>query len=109
MECAPGEAGAELSMDVRIEQMVTLENKYPASTTMEYIADRITLDEGLCNGKPTIRGKRITVQTVLEFLSAGDSVEDILRQYPSLEEEDIRACLRFVAELMKHNYVIKPI
>ena len=70
---------------------------------MEYIADRITLDEGLCNGKPTIRGKRITVQTVLEFLSAGDSVEDILRQYPSLEEEDIRACLRFVAVQTKRN------
>jgi uncharacterized protein (DUF433 family) len=46
---------------------------------LRYIADRITVDENLCNGKPTIRGKRITVQTVLEFLGAGESSEEILR------------------------------
>ena len=62
---------------------------------MEYITDRITIDEQLCNGKTTIRGKRITVQTVLEFLAAGESTDEILRQYPSLEREDIAACLRF--------------
>jgi len=62
---------------------------------MEYIADRITIDDNLCNGKPTIRGKRITVQTVLEFLSAGENQEEILRQYPSLEMADIAACLKF--------------
>lgn len=55
--------------------------------------NRITIDSAICNGKPTIRGKRITVQTILEFLSAGESREEILRQYPSLEEEDIDACL----------------
>lgn len=76
---------------------------------MEYIIDRITIDDALCNGKPVIRGKRITVQTILEFLSAGERVEDILRQYPSLEEEDIRACLQFAAELLKRNYIIQPI
>ena len=62
---------------------------------MECIADRITIDDNLCNGKPTIRGKRITVQTVLEFLSAGENQEEILRQYPSLEMSDIAACLKF--------------
>ncbi len=66
---------------------------------MEYIFDRITIDSNLCNGKPTIRGKRITVQTILEFLSAGESVEEILRQYPSLESADIKACLQFASEL----------
>jgi uncharacterized protein (DUF433 family) len=45
---------------------------------MEYIAERITIDDNICNGRPTVRGTRITVQTVLEFLSAGDSAEDIL-------------------------------
>ncbi|MBK7871086.1 MAG: DUF433 domain-containing protein [Saprospiraceae bacterium] len=62
---------------------------------MEYLADRITIDEGLCNGKPTIRGMRVTVQTILEFLKAGDSKEDILYQYPMLEPEDIDASLHF--------------
>ena len=66
---------------------------------MNYIAERITIDEKICSGKPTIRGKRITVQTVLEFLSAGESVEEILRQYPSLEREDITACLKFAKDV----------
>jgi len=69
--------------------------------------ERITIDPAICNGKPTIRGKRITVQTVLEFLAAGDSAEEILRQYPSLEPEDIRACLQAAAGLMQHPFVIK--
>jgi uncharacterized protein (DUF433 family) len=58
---------------------------------------RITIDPEVCNGRPTIRGKRITAQTVLEFLSAGESREEILRQYPSLESEDIDAGLAFAA------------
>jgi uncharacterized protein (DUF433 family) len=74
---------------------------------MKYVAERITIDEEICGGKPTIRGKRITVQTVLEFLSAGESIEEVLNQYPSLEREDITACLEFATELMNRNYVIK--
>ncbi|MBK6539174.1 MAG: DUF433 domain-containing protein [Ignavibacteria bacterium] len=70
---------------------------------------RITIDEKNLNGKPAIRGKRISVQTILEFLSAGESFEEILNQYPSLELEDIKACLRFASELMNRNYVIKPV
>ncbi|RIH62953.1 DUF433 domain-containing protein [Mariniphaga sediminis] len=76
---------------------------------MEYISDRITIDEKICNGKPTIRGSRITVQTLLEFLSAGDSPDDILKQYPSLELEDIQASLKFAASLLGRNYSIKPV
>ena len=74
---------------------------------MSYISDRITIDEEICNGKPTIRGKRIAVQTVLEYLSAGESIEEVLSQYPSLEREDITACLEFASGLMNRNYVIK--
>lgn len=54
---------------------------------------RITTDPDVCNGKPAIRGMRVTVATILEFLRAGDSPEEILRQFPSLEPEDIDACL----------------
>ena len=71
--------------------------------------DRITVDSLICNGKPVIRGKRITVQTILEFLSAGDSKEEILNQYPTLEADDINACIRFAAELMNHQYSIQAI
>lgn len=74
---------------------------------MAYLDGRITIDPDLCNGKPTIRGKRITVQTILEFLRAGESKEEILHQYPSLVAEDIEACLGFAIHLMEHKYVIK--
>ena len=76
---------------------------------MSQVTDRITIDEEICNGKPTIRGKRITVQTVLEFLGAGETVEEILVQYPSLEKEDIAACLKFASSLMDRNYVIRSV
>lgn len=68
---------------------------------------RITIDPGICNGKPVIRGKRITAQTILEFLASGESKNDILKQYPTLEPEDIDAVLRFAAEMMENNYTIK--
>ena len=71
--------------------------------------NKISIDPAICNGKPTIRGKRITVQTILEFLSAGDTKEDILKQYPSLTTEDITTCLQFAAELMNHNYTFKSV
>jgi uncharacterized protein (DUF433 family) len=76
---------------------------------MDYLIDRIAVDSSICSGKPVIRGKRITVQTILEFLSAGDSKEEILKQYPSLESEDINACIRFAAELMNNQYSVKAI
>jgi uncharacterized protein (DUF433 family) len=66
------------------------------SETSEYLGGRITLHPDLLNGKPAIRGKRIAVQTVLEFLAAGESREEILRQYPSLEPEAIDPCFAFV-------------
>jgi uncharacterized protein (DUF433 family) len=68
---------------------------------------RITVDSAICNGKPTIRGQRITVQTILELLSARDTNEDILAQYPSLHPEDIVACLKFAVNLMSHQYSIR--
>ena len=76
---------------------------------MNALIDRITINEDVCNGKPTIRGKRIAVQTILEYLGAGETVEEILHQYPSLEKEDIAACLQFASSLMDRNYVIRTV
>jgi uncharacterized protein (DUF433 family) len=75
---------------------------------MGFITKRITINENNCNGKPTIKGTRITVQSILDFLSAGESHEEILRQFPKLEAEDIYESLRFAANLMGRNYSIKP-
>ncbi len=65
---------------------------------------KITIDENICNGKPTIRGQRIMVQIILEFLSAGESSEEILKQYPTLTKDDIQMCLVFVTQLMEEKY-----
>ena len=78
-----------------------------STTEAPSYADRITVDPALCNGKPTIRGMRITVQTVLGYLSAGESREEILRQFPMLEPEDISASLAFASSLMEHRYSFK--
>ena len=59
------------------------------------ILDRITIIPDVCNGKPTVRGMRITVETILQYLSAGDSSEDIINAYPFLEKLDIQACITF--------------
>jgi uncharacterized protein (DUF433 family) len=74
---------------------------------MALAIDRITINPDVCNGKPVIRNLRITVDTVLDYLSAGESQEEILRQYPMLEPDDILACLAFASRLMAHSYSIK--
>ncbi len=76
---------------------------------MEFLDGRIVIDPAICNGKPTIRGKRITVQTILEFLAAGDSEIELLEQYPSLEREDIQACLRFAASLTEREFTLSRV
>ena len=79
------------------------------SNSINFINNRISIHPDLCNGKPTLNKKRITVQTILEFLSAGESSEEILKQYPSLEVEDINACLAFACQLMEHKYILKEV
>ena len=58
----------------------------------------ITVEPGKRGGKPCIRGLRITVYDVLEYLASGMSEDDILRDFPDLAREDIRACLAFAAD-----------
>jgi uncharacterized protein (DUF433 family) len=69
----------------------------------------ITIDPDICNGKPIIVGTRISVQTIMEFLGAGDSIEEILEEYPSLSREDIYACLQFATKLMANHYEIRKV
>ena len=71
--------------------------------------ERIAVDPTICNGRPTIRGTRVTVQTILEFLGAGDSIEDILDEYPSLTREDILASLRYSSRLMANHFTLERV
>jgi uncharacterized protein (DUF433 family) len=63
---------------------------------MDY-RDIITIEPGKRSGKPCIRGMRITVQDVLEYLAGGMTEEEILSDFPELTRDDIRACLAFAA------------
>lgn len=72
------------------------------------MTDRITISPDICNGRPVVRGTRITVQTVLEFLAAGDSVDDVLAEYPALTREDVQACLDYASRLMANHYSVVP-
>ena len=68
----------------------------------------ITIEPGKRGGKPCIRGLRITVYDVLEYLASGMSEEDILRDFPDLTHDDIRACLAFAAERERKLRSIPP-
>ena len=60
--------------------------------------DRITIEPGKRGGKPCIRGTRITIYDVLEYLASGMSEQEILDDFPDLTHDDIRACLNFAAD-----------
>lgn len=63
------------------------------------LAERITTDPEICHGKPSIRGLRYPVETILELLSSGMTTDEILADYEDLEREDILAVLSFAARL----------
>lgn len=68
----------------------------------------ITIEAGKRGGKPCIRGLRITVYDVLEYLAAGMTEDEILRDFPDLTRDDIRACLAFAADRERRLVTIPP-
>lgn len=64
--------------------------------------DRITLDPGKRSGQPCIRGMRITVKDILEYLAGGMTQAEILEDFPELEQEDLTACFAFAAHRESH-------
>jgi uncharacterized protein (DUF433 family)/predicted nuclease of predicted toxin-antitoxin system len=77
---------------------------------MESLINRIKTNPEICNGKPIIRGLRITVSSILDIMAAGESINNILDAYPILEEKDILACLEYaskVADKTILSYVLK--
>lgn len=69
----------------------------------------IIIDPNINNGRPTIEGTRISAKTVLEFLGAGDTIEDLLEAYPSLTREDVLACLQYASRLTEHRFTIEKV
>lgn len=65
------------------------------------LLDRITKKSDICHGKPTIRGLRYPVDSILDLMASGMTFEQILEDYPDLENEDLLACLEYAAQLAK--------
>ena len=66
----------------------------------EDLLSRITVDSDVCHGKPCIRDLRYPVETLLEYLAGGDTVENLLVEFPDLEREDILACHEFSRRML---------
>lgn len=82
--------------------LVFYDRKYYASKVSSYL-DRITFNPFQCGGRPCIRGMRIRVQDILEMLACGVTEEQILTDFPEMEAEDIRACLKYAAAQTSHT------
>ena len=74
--------------------------------THEQLLERIVADPAICHGKPCIRGNRIWVSLIVDLLADGLTVEQVLEQYPSLERDDVRACLAYAAEMTRERIVV---
>ena len=68
------------------------------------MSKQIISNPDVCNGTPVLEGTRITAQTIIEFLASGDSIEDILAEYPQLNQEDIRECLSYASRAMSNHF-----
>jgi uncharacterized protein (DUF433 family) len=76
---------------------------------MNPLLQRISVDPNICFGKPCIRGTRIWVSLILDFLAAGMTVEEIIEEYPHLTTQDVLAAIAYGAEMSRERYVEIPI
>lgn len=73
----------------------------------EILIERITIDPNICHGKPTIRGKRYPVESMLELLASGMTIEELLTDFPDLVKEDFLACIGYAAKLIQVKSIYK--
>lgn len=76
---------------------------------MNPLLKRISIDPNVCFGKPCIRGTRIWVSLLLDFLASGMSIEEILAEYPQLTIKDIQAAIAYGAEMSRERYIEIPL
>ncbi len=70
------------------------------------MSDRIVIDPNICHGQACVRGTRIPVHQLVRMLANGDTIEDLLAEYPSLERKDILACLDYAASLAEEQVIV---
>ena len=72
------------------------------------LLSRISIDPNICFGKPCIKGHRLWVSLILDFLASGCSVQQVLDNYPGLVEADVLACIAYGAEMARERYLELP-
>ena len=75
---------------------------------MNALLERISIDPTICFGKPSIRGTRMWVSLLLDFLAAGATMEEVLAEYPQLRREDVLAAIAYGAEMSRERFVELP-
>jgi uncharacterized protein (DUF433 family) len=77
--------------------------------TREELLDRISIDPHVCFGKPCLKGTRIWVSLILDFLASGMTPEEVIEEYPRLTPMDIEACIAYGAEMTRERFVDIPL
>ena len=73
---------------------------------MGNVLNRITIDKNVCKGKPSVRGMRFTVSQMLELIASGMTSDEILKDYPYLEADDIVACLHYASCVLNNRNML---
>ncbi len=66
---------------------------------------RVSINPNVCHGRPCIKGTRIWVSLIMDFLAGGGTVEEILQEYPQLSKEDVQACIAYGAEAARERFI----
>jgi uncharacterized protein (DUF433 family) len=80
-----------------------------SESNRNFYEDRISRDKAVCGGEPVFKGTRVTLRTVLASLASGDSVEEIIADFPSLKAEDVRAAIAFAAASAEEDLPVPEI
>jgi len=76
--------------------------------TRDELLARISIDPNICSGKPCVKGHRVWVSLVLDYLASGWTAEQVIENYPGLTKEDVLACIAYGAEMSRERYVDLP-
>jgi len=74
---------------------------------MSEIVSRITIDPNICHGKPVVRGLRYPVEVLLEYLSSGETIEELIKEFSDLEREDFLACIEYANRSLIHTSFLR--
>lgn len=73
---------------------------------MEELLERITVDPNVLAGKPVIKGTRIPIYLIIELIASGMTIEDVLKEYPELKEDDVKAALLYASKLLEKEIIV---